>query len=133
MEMLRWSTADALRLYARLNSLEGADWRGAAEGAYIDSVRSATILGDNATHRQGDAAQRASIIEAAQRADVALVDVDALPRVDVHDVVGSLHHSADALTAAAAHADAEGALPSDGDEEAALLAELAETRGVRGP
>eukprot|EP00965_Chrysotila_dentata_P048560 1610578-Pleurochrysis_carterae.AAC.1 len=133
MEMLRWSTADALRLYARLNSLEGADWRGAAEGAYIDSVRSATILGEHEHHRPSDAARRADVIEAAQRADVTLVDADALPRVDVHDIVGSLHHSADALAAAATHADAEEARPTGGDEEAALLAELAEVRGAHNP
>eukprot|EP00965_Chrysotila_dentata_P211409 6186448-Pleurochrysis_carterae.AAC.1 len=133
MEMLRWSTADALRLYARLNSLEGADWRGAAEGAHIDSVRSATILVEHASQVSGDAAKRASLLEAAQRADVAVVDVDALPRIDVHDVVGNLHHSSDALAAAAARADAEDAEPADEEDETALLAELAELRSARHP
>eukprot|EP00965_Chrysotila_dentata_P010870 353453-Pleurochrysis_carterae.AAC.1 len=100
MEMLRWSTADALRLYARLNTLESADWRGAAGGAYVDSVRSATILVEPLA-QGGGSAQRARLLEAAQCADVARVDPSTLPRLDVHDVVGALHASEDAMASAA--------------------------------
>eukprot|EP00965_Chrysotila_dentata_P026667 883926-Pleurochrysis_carterae.AAC.1 len=113
MEMLRWSTADALRLYARINSLEGADWRGAAGNAYIDSVRSATIITEQAAARPGHPAQRASLLEAAQLADLAHADAEHAPRVDVHDIVGSLHASADAIAAAAASADAQLQHPAD--------------------
>eukprot|EP00965_Chrysotila_dentata_P025403 844206-Pleurochrysis_carterae.AAC.1 len=45
MEMLRWSSEDALKLYARLNSNDDAAWREAAVSAHVDSmIRSGTIL-----------------------------------------------------------------------------------------
>ena len=40
--MLRWRSEDALRIYARINNFEYADWLTSAQGASVSSVRTTT-------------------------------------------------------------------------------------------
>ena len=104
MEMLRWSSEDALKLYARINSEEDTAWRDAAAVQMIDSVRSGTILRERIA---GDTdARRADLLDAASRATVSASDVAELPPLDIDRPVAQLEQRSDAIEAAARRQDA---------------------------
>ena len=103
MEMLRWSSDDALKLYARINSVDDADWRDRAAAAAVDSVRSGTLVGMTAA---GDGVlQRAELVERAAQADVAHVDERQVPAVDIDVPVTRMRGAEAVLGEAAAGAD----------------------------
>ena len=121
MEMLRWSSEDALKLYARINSDEDAALRDAAAVATIDSVRSGTLLREAVS---GDShVRRADLLDAATGADVASVDVDKLPALDIDRPVQMLSERSEALEAAARRQDEQTAADDVGSL-GELLAEL---------
>ena len=103
MEMLRWSSEDALKLYARINSVEDAALRDAAAVATIDSVRSGTLLREALP---GDTAlRRADLLDATAKVDLATVDMDSVPTVDIDRPVQQLSERIDALDSAARRQD----------------------------
>ena len=121
MEMLRWSSEDALKLYARINSEEDAALRDAAAVAVIDSVRSGTLLREAVA---GDSAsRRADLLDSTTRCDVEAVDVGSLPALDIDKQVQLLNERGDALDAAARRQDEMTSADSPGSLEP-LLAEL---------
>ena len=124
MEMLRWSSEDALKLYARINSDEDAALRDAAAVATIDSVRSGTLLREAVS---GDShVRRADLLDAATGADVASVDVNKLPALDIDrpvETVQMLSERSEALEAAARRQD-ELTAADDVGSLGELLAEL---------
>ena len=123
MEMLRWSSEDALKLYARINSSDNAALRDAAAIATIDSVRSGTILREALP---GDSAlRRADLLDATTRCDVAAVDRDTVPAVDIDGPVQQLSERGDSLDAAARRQDELTAA----DHPASLEGLLEEIRG----
>ena len=105
MEMLRWSSDDALKLYARINSVDDADWRDRAAVAAVDSVRSGTLTAMRPA--MGSAEERADVLERAGQADVAAVDPADVPRVDIDAAVGQLQTAQPRLEAAALQTDEE--------------------------
>ena len=103
MEMLRWSSDDALKLYARINSAEDADWRDRAAVAAVDSVRSGTLAAMRPA--VGGAEERADLVERAAAADVASVDMAEVPQVDIDAAVGQIQAAQPRLEAAALQGD----------------------------
>ena len=137
MQLLRWSSDEARKLYARMAEGTQASMLEAAVEAPIDSIRSHTLYAEAAAQdaaraearaagpsqagervAQGGAAldEDASAVERAQDGSGELPDPGRLPDLDDDELHARLHAARDGLRAAASTSDAA-LVEADGDTE----------------
>ena len=114
MLLLRWSSEEARKLYARMGVGVSAALVAAAPGAVVDSVRSHTLATTRAAATAGDIERQARealadaerLLGGAAGHRGALPAVAALPEIDDDARFARLHAEGDLLATAAARADA---------------------------
>ena len=107
MNMLRWRSDEALRIYARLNDFEYATWLDVASSATISSIRAANLPPAVGTAAERAAQQQREWLQKAAAVDVEPADAARIPHTDCDALVGALADGLGQLMRAAAAADAE--------------------------
>ena len=106
LNMLRWRSDEALRLYARLNDADYATWLDAAADATVDSIRTsnvATLAEAAAAERQREWLRKTAV------ADERGFDPSATPAHTHDDIITDLQSAVGGLAASAALFDTQDA------------------------